>query len=313
MAANAALASFSDVTRRWFEGAFDAPTPAQEQGWAAIREGQHTLICAPTGSGKTLAAFLWSLDRLLTGPQAPAGGRLRTLYVSPLKALTYDIERNLRGPLAGIANEASRAGLALPELAVATRTGDTPQVERRQLARQPPDILITTPESLYLLLTSQAKEVLASVDTVIVDEVHAVAATKRGAHLALSLERLDLLVRQGGRPSPQRIGLSATQRPLSEVGRFLAGRARDDDGRSWSFRPVRIVDAGVRKQLELEVIVPVEDMGELGRPGRAVDDLDFTLTASSGEPEVRSSIWPSIHPVLLDLVRNQTAASAAPA
>jgi len=302
MAVASSLALFSEVTRRWFAGVFDAPTAAQEQGWKAISSGQHTLICAPTGSGKTLAAFLWSLDRLLTGPSVQAGARLRTLYVSPLKALTYDIERNLRGPLAGIANEASRAGAVLPELAVATRTGDTPSEERRQMARHPPDILITTPESLYLLLTSQAREVLASVDTVIVDEVHAVAATKRGAHLALSLERLDLLVRQAGRPSPQRIGLSATQRPLSEVGRFLAGRTRDAADRGWSFRPVRIVDAGVRKQLELEVIVPVEDMGELARR-RDVDDLDFTLGAgAAGEPEVRSSIWPSVHPVLLDLI-----------
>ena len=311
--AGSSLASFSEITQRWFSGAFEAPTPAQEQGWAAISSGEHTLICAPTGSGKTLAAFLWSLDRLLTGPPpSDPGRRLRTLYVSPLKALTYDVERNLRGPLAGIANEASRAGAVLPGLSVATRTGDTPQEERRQLARHPPDILITTPESLYLLLTSQAREVLASVETVIVDEVHAVAATKRGSHLALSLERLDLLVRQAGRPSPQRIGLSATQRPLSEIGRFLGGRAPSGGAgggtagagrRTWSFRPVRIVDAGVRKQLELEVIVPVEDMGELGRSPRQVDDLDFSLDGGgTGEPEVRSSIWPSIHPVLLDLV-----------
>ncbi len=307
----AALERFSEVTRRWFAGAFEAPTPAQEQGWEAIGAGQHTLICAPTGSGKTLAAFLWSLDRLLTGPAPAGGGRLRTLYVSPLKALTYDVERNLRAPLAGIANEASRSGVALPELKVATRTGDTSADERRQLARHPPDILITTPESLYLLLTSQAREILTSVETVIVDEVHAVAATKRGAHLALSLERLEQLVRGGGperpgrgdnRPSPQRIGLSATQRPLSEVARFLGGRTRDERTGTWSFRPVQIVDAGVRKQLELEVIVPVEDMGELGKR-REPDDLDFTLSgAAAGDPEVRSSIWPSIHPVLLDLV-----------
>ncbi|HEV8115991.1 MAG TPA: DEAD/DEAH box helicase, partial [Acidimicrobiales bacterium] len=299
----AALERFSEVTRRWFAGAFEAPTPAQEQGWEAIAEGRHTLICAPTGSGKTLAAFLWSIDRLLTGPPPVGDGqRLRTLYVSPLKALTYDVERNLRAPLAGIANEASRAGVALPELRVATRTGDTPADERRQLARHPPDVLITTPESLYLLLTSQAREILASVEAVIVDEVHAVAATKRGAHLALSLERLERLVVAGDRPPPQRIGLSATQRPLSEVGRFLGGRTRDEATRTWSFRPVRIVDAGVRKQLDLEVIVPVEDMGELGKR-REVDDLDFTLSgAAAGDPEVRSSIWPSIHPVLLDLI-----------
>ncbi len=299
----AALKRFSEVTRQWFSGAFEAPTPAQEQGWEAIAGGEHTLICAPTGSGKTLAAFLWSIDRLLTGPPSEGDGqRLRTLYVSPLKALTYDVERNLRAPLAGIANEASRAGVALPELRVATRTGDTPADERRQLARHPPDILITTPESLYLLLTSQAREILGSVEAVIVDEVHAVAATKRGAHLALSLERLERLVVAGGRPPPQRIGLSATQRPLREVGRFLGGRTRDAATGAWSFRPVRIVDAGVRKQLDLEVIVPVEDMGELGKR-REVDDLDFTLSgAAAGDPEVRSSIWPSIHPVLLDLI-----------
>jgi ATP-dependent Lhr-like helicase len=292
-----ALAAFSDATRSWFGAAFEEPTPAQVQGWEAIASGEHTLICAPTGSGKTLAAFLWSLDRLLTSPPAEVEGeRLRVLYVSPLKALTYDVERNLRGPLVGIANEATRAGVALPEVRVGTRTGDTPAEDRRRFQKHPPDILITTPESLYLLLTSQAREALAFIDTVIVDEVHAVAATKRGAHLALSLERLDRLVTAGGRPSPQRIGLSATQRPLSEVAKFLAGPQRK----------VTIVDAGIRKTLDLQVIVPVEDMGELGKR-KEPDDLDFVLSgAAAGDPEVRTSIWPSIHPVLLDLITSHT-------
>jgi len=292
-----ALAPFSPATRAWFAGAFDAPTPAQVEGWAAIASGQHTLVCAPTGSGKTLAAFLWSLDRLLTSPPAEEEGeRLRVLYVSPLKALTYDVERNLRGPLVGIANEASRTGIALPDVRVGTRTGDTPAQDRRRFQKHPPDILITTPESLYLLLTSQAREALAFVDTVIVDEVHAVAATKRGAHLALSLERLDHLIAKAGRPAPRRIGLSATQRPLSEVARFLAGPGRH----------VSIVDAGVRKTLDLQVVVPVPDMGELGKLVEP-DETDLVMSgpaagSMSTGVAVRSSIWPSIHPVLLDLI-----------
>ena len=185
------LAVFSDATRAWFERSFAAPTPAQVQGWPVIATGRHTLIQAPTGSGKTLAAFLYAIDRLSDSP----GGGLRVLYVSPLKALNYDVERNLRGPLAGLRSE----------LRVAVRTGDTPQRERQAMLREAPDILITTPESLFLMLTSQARELLRTVDTVIVDEVHAVAGTKRGAHLALSLERLERLA--GGF---QRIGLSAT-------------------------------------------------------------------------------------------------------
>src|SRR2546423_3898755 len=201
----AALDVFSLRTLVWFEGAFVEPTPAQELGWPAIASGEHTLIQAPTGSGKTLAAFLYGIDRLTGTP----GDGIRLLYVSPLKALNYDIERNLRGPLAGLESD----------LRVAVRTGDTPQRERAAMLREPPDILITTPESLFLLLTSRARETLRSVETVIVDEVHAVAGTKRGAHLALSLERLQRLV---GGPL-QRIGLSATQRPLDEIGRFVAG------------------------------------------------------------------------------------------
>ncbi|MDQ4069717.1 MAG: DEAD/DEAH box helicase, partial [Actinomycetota bacterium] len=286
----ASLERFSPVARGWFEAAFAAPTAAQEKGWEAISKGDHTLILAPTGSGKTLAAFLWALDRLVT---EPATNTCRVLYVSPLKALTYDVERNLRAPLAGMTLEAERRGLAVPAVRVGTRTGDTPAADRRDIVRHPPDILITTPESLYLLLTSQAREVLETVEHVIVDEIHSVAGTKRGAHLALSLERLERLAER----SPQRIGLSATQRPLDEVARFLGGRA---EGRP---RPVTVVDAGVRKPLELEIVVPVEDMAELGRP---IDDGqgDALLSGpAAGNPEARHSIWPAMHPVLLDLIR----------
>jgi ATP-dependent Lhr-like helicase len=293
------LDRFSEATRAWFRATFAAPTPAQAQGWEAISRGEHTLVLAPTGSGKTLAAFLWALDKLLTHPP-PADERVRcrVLYVSPLKALTYDVERNLRAPLTGIALEAERASLHVPNVRVGTRTGDTPEGERRNIHRHPPDILITTPESLYLMLTSSAREVLASVEHVIVDEIHAVAGTKRGAHMALSLERLERLVAQAGRPPPQRIGLSATQRPLDELARFLGGRSSSAGG----FRPVTVVDAGVRKELDLEVVVPVEDMAELGRRAQANDELVMTGPAA-GDPEVRTSIWPSIHPVLLDLIK----------
>ena len=189
------LAPFSPAVRAWFEATFEVPTQAQAEGWAAISEGRHTLIHAPTGSGKTLAAFLWTLDRLAARPRPPAAkgqtGSVRVLYISPLKALTYDVERNLRAPLAGIALAAARLGAPVPDITVASRTGDTPAEDRRNIARRPPDILITTPESLYLMLTSQARDVLNGVEHVIVDEVHAIAGTKRGAHLALSLERLE--------------------------------------------------------------------------------------------------------------------------
>src|SRR3989442_80375 len=241
------LAPFSPAVRAWFEATFEAPTAAQSEGWAAISAGHHTLIHAPTGSGKTLAAFLWCLDRLSREPR-PAATReapatVRVLYVSPLKALTYDIERNLRAPLAGIELASARLGLAPPVITVASRTGDTSQEERRQLARKPPDILITTPESLYLLLTSSAREMLRGVEHVIVDEVHAIAGSKRGAHLALSLERLEHLAKE----PPQRIGLSATQRPLETIARFLGGVG--------SGREVTVVDVGPRKPLELQVVV----------------------------------------------------------
>jgi ATP-dependent helicase Lhr and Lhr-like helicase len=259
------LSVFSPATRAWFERSFDAPTPPQVHGWPAIAAGGHVLIQAPTGSGKTLTAFLYAIDKLTVTP----GAGLRVLYVSPLKALNYDIERNLRGPLAGLDSK----------LRVAVRTGDTPQKERRELIKEPPDILITTPESLYLMLTSQARETLRGVETLILDEVHAVAGTKRGAHMAISVERLEALCDT----PPQRIGLSATQRPLEEIGRFVSGA-----------REIALVDAGTRKELDLEVVVPVEDMRELGS------------TASLTEPQPDGgvqSIWPSIYPELLRLVR----------
>src|SRR6516164_1547796 len=225
------LHAFSALTREWFTGAFSAPTPAQAGAWASISSGDNTLVVAPTGSGKTLAAFLWALDRLADSP-VPADPRLRcrVLYISPLKALAVDIERNLRAPLAGIRQVASRRGLAEPDIRVAVRTGDTAADERRKLSTKPPDILITTPESLFLILTSKARDTLRGVDTVIVDEVHALAGNKRGAHLAVSLERLDAL-RGGvdteaapGAPHPaQWIGFSATVRPAEEVAAFLGG------------------------------------------------------------------------------------------
>jgi ATP-dependent Lhr-like helicase len=261
---------FSPETRAWFENAFGVPTPAQQLGWPAIASGKHTLIQAPTGSGKTLAAFLYGIDRLNPEP----GQGLRLLYVSPLKALNYDIERNLRGPLAGLKSE----------LRVAVRTGDTPQKERAEMLRHPPDILITTPESLYLLLTSRARENLKGVRTLILDEVHAVAGTKRGAHLALSVERLERLV-----DDPfQRIGLSATQRPLEEIGRFVSGA-----------REIELVDAGIAKELDLRVVVPLEDMREPGTSGGLTPVHDLQGTGSEGP---QSSIWPSIYPELLKLV-----------
>src|ERR1700742_3062929 len=214
------LEAFSPATRQWFTGAFAAPTDAQAGAWSAAAAGEHALVVAPTGSGKTLAAFLWALDRLATEPRpAERTQRCRVLYVSPLKALAVDVQRNLRAPLAGIGQASRRLGVGEPAITVGTRPGDTPAEERRAFARTPPDILVTTPESLFLLLTSAARESLRGVDTVIVDEVHAVAATKRGAHLALSLERLDALL---DAPA-QRIGLSATVRPTDEVATFLGG------------------------------------------------------------------------------------------
>ena len=249
------LAAFSPAVGEWFASSFPSPTPPQIEGWPAIIAGDHTLICAPTGSGKTLAAFLASIDRLVTTPRPEARThRTRVLYISPLRALAFDIEKNLRAPLVGIGLAAERIGVAFTAPEVAMRTGDTESNVRQKLIRRPPDLLITTPESLYLMLTSSARETLQGVETVIIDEIHAMATTKRGAHLALTLERLEEVT---DRP-PQRIGLSATQRPLEETARFLGGYAGDQP------RPVQIVDAGIRKPLEIEVVVPVEDMGAPG-------------------------------------------------
>ncbi|MEP6625368.1 MAG: DEAD/DEAH box helicase, partial [Acidimicrobiia bacterium] len=262
------------------------PTDAQAQGWPAIAAGDHTLILAPTGSGKTLAAFLWAIDRLATEAVPPKLERTRVLYLSPIKALAVDVEKNLRAPLAGTTLAAERLGVARHTPTVGIRSGDTPAKERSALRRNPPDILITTPESLYLMLTSGARETLRDVECVIVDEIHAVAGTKRGSHLAVSLERLDAIARK----PPQRIGLSATQRPLDEIARFLGGR---QDG---ALRPVTVVDAGTRKVLDLEVIVPVEDMAAMGTQ----------LEAPEGGPldgEARASIWPHVHPRILELIR----------
>src|SRR5260370_3457380 len=246
-----ALDRFTPATREWFQGTFAAPTAAQEQGWAAIAQSEHTLILAPTGSGKTLAAFLWCLDQLATAAvPEDKKRRCRVLYVSPLKALAHDVERNLKAPPVGIGLAAQRLNLPPPRIDVAIRTGDTSPADRRDINKTPPDILITTPESLYLIFTSRAEEILRSVRWVIVDEIHSVAGTKRGAHLALSLERLDH-VAEG---PVQRIGLSATQRPLDEIGRFLGGVDR----------PVSLVDVGKRKTLDLQVIVPMEDMANPG-------------------------------------------------
>ncbi len=277
------MAPFTQATRTWFEASFPKPTEAQARGWPAIAGGDHTLIHAPTGSGKTLAAFLWTLDRLLTEPVPDTAERCRVLYISPLKALAHDVDRNLRAPLAGIRHAAQRLdGEPLPQLETFLRTGDTPQEDRRRMQRRPPDILITTPESLYLILTSAARAVLKPVRWVIVDEVHAVAGTKRGAHLTLSLERLEEIVNQ----SPQRIGLSATQRPLETIARFLGGGTVDEE--TWSPRPVTIVDVPHDRELDIELVVPVENMSEPSEP----DPLDPDRTQTR-------SIWPAIYPELL--------------
>jgi ATP-dependent Lhr-like helicase len=316
------LAPFSAPVRKWFEASFEGPTPAQAGGWEAISGGANALICAPTGSGKTLASFLWGIDKLARSPRLGTGVRL--VYVSPLKALSYDIERNLRAPLRGIG----------AEISVGLRTGDTPQAERRAMAKTPPDILITTPESLYLMLSSNVRGILATTEAVIVDEIHAVAQTKRGAHLALTLERLDALVQgavgegsgevspsrtAGGSveisPDPsssaddpgqpkgssgsagggiQRIGLSATQRPLERIAKFLVGPKRE----------CRIVDAGRVKKLDLEIVVPVEDMSDPGAPAYPSEN---GVPPSEIEPSAHvRSIWPAIYPKLLELVQDHT-------
>jgi ATP-dependent helicase Lhr and Lhr-like helicase len=280
----AALERFSAPTRAWFSAAFAEPTPAQVGAWEAISQGRHALVVAPTGSGKTLSAFLWAIDRLLTerGPDELArrsSRGTRVLYVSPLKALAVDVERNLRAPLTGIRQTAERLGSRLPDVSVGIRSGDTPAAERRTLARTPPDVLITTPESLFLMLTSRARESLGEIETVIVDEVHAVAGTKRGTHLGLTLERLDALL-----PRPaQRIGLSATVRPLDEVARFLGGAA-----------PVEVVAPPSVKEWDLKVVVPVEDMTQPA-PYDDSDDPD-------GDARESASIWPHVESHVADLI-----------
>ena len=282
------LERFSPATRAWFSSSFTAPTAAQAGAWASVSAGEHTLVVAPTGSGKTLAAFLWAIDRLASAGSAtrmaePVEARgTRVVYISPLKALAVDVERNLRSPLVGIGHAADRLGLPRPEVSVGVRSGDTPADQRRRFAKNPDDILITTPESLYLLLTSQAREALRGVETVIIDEVHAVAGTKRGAHLALTLERLDALLE---RPA-QRIGLSATVRPVDEVARFLAGG-----------RPVSVVQPPSEKQWDLRVVVPVEDMASLAAaPADHEDD----------GPRQTPSIWPHVEERIVDLVESHS-------
>ncbi|MDQ6895216.1 MAG: DEAD/DEAH box helicase [Actinomycetota bacterium] len=278
---NDVLERFSPATAAWFRGSFRAPTPAQEGAWAAISSGHHALVVAPTGSGKTLSAFLWALDRLASGaPPETAQQRCRVLYVSPLKALAVDVERNLRSPLVGIGHAARRLGLEPADIRVAVRSGDTPAAERRSFTKAPSDILITTPESLFLMLTSSAREALLGVETVILDEVHAVAGTKRGAHLALSLERLDALL-----PKPaQRVGLSATVRPVEEVARYLSGG-----------RPVEVVQPVSTKEWDLEVVVPLADMSALG-------EVTEDLTGPAAGEQRRASIWPHVEERIVDLI-----------
>ncbi len=311
----APLAPFHPLVRQWFTDAFGSPTAAQARGWPPIARGESVLLLAPTGSGKTLAAFLWCLNRLLFDPAPDKDRRCRVLYISPLKALAVDVERNLRAPLAGISRVARETDVAHLVPIVGIRTGDTPAAERARQLRQPPDILITTPESLFLLLTSQARETLRSVDTVIIDEIHALVATKRGAHLALSLERLEAIVRQ----PLQRIGLSATQRPLDEVARFLggasarpaasAGKARSSETgihdefaaseEAIPHRAVTIVDAGRSRQLSLHIEVPVEDMARLTVP-------EPIPSGPAAQGPSTPSIWTAIHPRLLELIRAHT-------
>jgi ATP-dependent Lhr-like helicase len=325
------LKIFHPAVRDWFSGAFPAPTRPQQLGWPAIAAGESTLILAPTGSGKTLAAFLWCLNRLMFTPAPPKASRCRVLYISPLKALAVDVERNLRAPLAGIANVAAAQGahVTMPEIAI--RTGDTPALERSRFLRDAADILITTPESLFLLLTSNARERLITVDTVIVDEIHALVPGKRGAHLALSIERLEEIRRASSREAAplQRIGLSATQRPLEEVARFLGGaearvvrrskpakaktsrkkeasagqvesdlhREFTDDKSPATYRRVTVIDASAKKALALRIEVPVEDMARLAAP------VELPSGPAARGP-VRPSIWASVHPRLLELIRS---------
>lgn len=289
------LDRFTPATQDWFRGAFTAPTPAQAGAWEAISAGKHALVVAPTGSGKTLSAFLWAIDSVFREradlPEEPKkdGSRTRILYISPLKALGVDVERNLRSPLIGIGQSARRLGLTAPGITVGVRSGDTTSSDRRKLVSDPPDILITTPESLYLMLTSRAGDTLRDVHTVIIDEVHAVAATKRGAHLAVSLERLDALRRShGAETAAQRIGLSATVRPIDEVARFLGGAD-----------PVEIVAPPASKTFELGVVVPMDDMTNPPPPPGAPPEapgIDAEYT------EVTGSVWPHVEEAIVDRI-----------
>ncbi|AEG44012.1 DEAD/DEAH box helicase [Isoptericola variabilis] len=308
------LERFGPATRAWFAGAFAEPTAAQTSAWEAIGAGRHALVVAPTGSGKTLAAFLWAIDRLTTEPPpAERSRRCRVVYVSPLKALAADVQRNLRSPLAGIRQAAAREGLAVTDVEVGMRTGDTPASERRSFATRPPDVLITTPESLFLVLTSQARAGLAGVETVIVDEIHAVAGTKRGAHLALSLERLDALLE---RPA-QRVGLSATVRPVEDVATFLGGHRPLHEGG----REVVVVQPPAAKEWDIDVVVPVPDLADLDsampgpsgpddgaaaprarRPGPAAGDEELDLAGAATAPLRRASVWPHVEERVVDLV-----------
>ena len=304
------LSLFHAPARAWFEAVFDGPTRPQKMGWPAIARGESTLVLAPTGTGKTLAAFMWAINRLMFEPVPDKSERCRIIYVSPIKALAVDVERNLRAPLVGMAHAAKRAGVPYHEPTILVRTGDTPAAERARFQRQPTDIVITTPESLYLMLTSNASEALRSVETAIVDEIHALVPTKRGTHLSLSLERLEHICKK----PLQRIGLSATQRPLEEVSHFLGGVAKagaameaaeetaslveelESDAGAIRYRPVTIVDASEKKRLELRVEVPVEDMS-------AMDEIVPLPSGPASQGPVRPSIWSAIHPALLKLVR----------
>ncbi|HEX4468775.1 MAG TPA: DEAD/DEAH box helicase, partial [Gemmatimonadaceae bacterium] len=267
------LKPFHPLVREWFRETLGAPSAPQEQGWPAIASGEHTLILAPTGTGKTLTAFLWELNNLIVdGSAAPLANAVHILYISPLKALNNDIQRNLERPLSELKERFAGAGEPFPEIRVAVRTGDTPQSARARMIRKSPHVLITTPESLHIMLTTvRGRGMFSAVRAVIVDEIHAIAGTKRGVHLALTLERLERLC-EG---SPQRIGLSATQRPLDEIARFLGG-CRDG-----AFRPVKIVDCGLVKRTEISIESPVEDLGQV--PG--------------------GTIWPSVAPLVLRHMR----------
>ena len=279
---------FSEPTRAWVEATFAGPTDVQARGWPAIARGEHALLTAPTGSGKTLAAFLWCLDRLASEPVPPLAERCRVLYISPLKALTVDVDRNLRAPLRGISLAAERLGLPIPDIRAGVRSGDTPADERRRMQKSPPDVLITTPESLFLILTSAARAMLATVRWIIVDEIHTMVPSKRGAHLAVSLERLAELTRVDA----QRIGLSATQRPLERAAAFLGG----------SKRKVTIVDCGRVKEMELSIEVPVDEMAEPITPRPRGHKPRAATTPSDADSEPKRGMWHAIEPRLLELI-----------